>query len=573
MAKPSLLLVTTDQQLVTTFWSALAPLGFDLHQLKEVPTPEGLAQPWQVVVVDAKMPACEPISLLSLVRCYNPVAQRGLVLTHLEPQDLIRAINEAQVHYLWKRPVTERAILKALQQPKRSLDISSFALLLSAAVENKGLGPYGHGFRVAHYAMAIGRQLGLTEEQLHALKLGCLFHDVGKLLLPEPVIGNEEATEEQELWQQHPVLGERLLQELALPEEARVVIRHHHERWDGCGYPDQLRGEEIPLLAQIAALANRYDHLTAPSLHRSPLKHGEINAYFSEEAERSFAPQVVAAFLRLREPREVWEVVDTIADLPALAPIVAKALTVLEREDFDWREVAEILAQDPPLVAQLLRLANSAMTGLRRRVTSLLTALKVLGARAVRNLLLTLSVRTFLQVPAELRLWEHSIACALVARWLAHQTNLVDPEEAFTAGLLHDLGKSLLYRCFPESYQRALYLAHLQGCPTFLMERLIFTVTHGEIGAWLLMRWRLPSLFCDVVADHHHPYRHSHSLAWHLFWANRLLHGEEGEQLPMPPEVDQWLPSSVFSLLAGDTHQLLKTVTVPLMEIQGLLDE
>ncbi len=572
MTKPSLLLVTTDRQLVTTFRNALNPLGFDPHQLKEVPSPEILAQPWQVVVVDAEMPMCEPISLLCLARSYNPVAQRGLVFTHLEPQDLIRAINEAQVHHLWKRPVTERAILKALQQPKRSLDVSSFALLLSAAIESKGLGHYGHGSRVAHYAMAIGHQLGLTEEQLRALKLGCFLHDVGKLLLPEPVSRNEGATEERGLEQQHPVLGEQLLQELALPEEVRAVIRYHHERWDGCGYPDQLRGEEIPLLAQIAALANRYDHLTAPSLHRSPLKHGEINAYFLEEAGRSFAPQVVEAFLRLRESREVWEIVDKITDLPALAPIVAKALTVLEREDFDWLEVAEILVQDPPLVAQLLRLANSAMTGLRRRVTSLLTALKVLGARAVRNLLLTLSVRPFLQVPAELRLWEHAIACALVARWLAHQTNLVDPEEAFTAGLLHDLGKSLLYRFFPESYQRVLHLAHLQGCPTFLVERLIFTVTHGEIGAWLLMRWRLPSLFCDVVADHHHPHRHSSSLAWHLFWANRLLRGEEGEQLPMPPEVERWLPSSFFSLF-GDTNQLLKTVTVPLVEIQGLLDE
>ncbi len=164
------------------------------------------------------------------------------------------------------------------------------------------------------------------------------------------------------------------------------------------------------------------------------------------------------------------------------------------------------------------------MTGLRRRVTSLTTALRILGARPLRNLLLTLSVRPFLQTTSEAQIWEHSLACALVARRIAQQTQLVDPEEAFTAGLLHDLGKTLLLRYFPQSYKRASLIARQQGCPIFLMERLVFSTTHAEVGAWLLERWRIPTPFCEAVAKHHTPVPETQPLAWHLYWANRLLH-------------------------------------------------
>ncbi len=573
MEKPLVLLVTKDEQLVAAFSEATASLNLICHPLGEVPSLETLTAQWHTIVVDAEMPECEAIGVLALAHRHNPRTRRALVVAQLEPQELLRAVNEAAVHHVWVKPVSSQEVAKAFQREEQTLADTSFPLLLSFALESKGFGSHGHGFRVAHYAVAIGRQLGLSEERLRALQLGCLFHDIGKILLPDPLVLSQDelAAPAQFLEQQHPLWGEQVVQGLSLPEDALAVIRHHHERWDGQGFPDRLKGDAIPLPAQIAALANAYDHLTAPQAGTQTVSHAEINAMLEAEAGARFAPDVVRAFLSLRERKDVWTALEQVTDLPALTPIVHRALALLEREDFDWQAVAEVLMQDQNLVAQLLRVANSALTGLRRRVTSLTVALKMLGAKGVRNLLLTVSMRPFLRVPTELHLWEHSLACAIVARWLAYQTRLVDPEEAFTAGLLHDLGKSLLYRFFPQSYQRAINLALLQGCPIFLMERLVFSATHGEVGAWLLTRWRLPPSFCEAVATHHTPSTASNPLAWHLFWANRLLRAATEHLSFVPPELLRSLPVPLQTL-ASDPTQLTKIIP-EVQEISKLLDE
>lgn len=526
MVSPTILAVTTDKELLSVLYTVAIKLGMKLLPLADISSHDFLAQPWHAVIVDAAMPNIDGVSLLSLIRSLSPFALRGLVVTSPDPQLLLRAINEAQVHHVWVKPVSAREIIAGLQQREDVTGGRTLPSLLAAAFESKIGNNYGHSYRVAQFALAIGHELGLSEQELTSLQLGCLFHDIGKLLLPEKILKNPDSLtlEEQLLLRQHPSLGEQLVKGMELTSEAVSVIKHHHERWDGKGYPERLQGEEIPLLARIASVANAYDHLTEPRGSETPLSHSEINQLLKSEMGRSFDPVVVRALLNLREPEDIWGTLERVTELPALAPIVQRVLVLLEREDFDWREVAEIVAQDQNLVAQLLRLANSAMTGLRRRVTNLTTALRILGARSVRNLLLTLTVRPFLQTPSEMRLWEHSLACAFVARRIAQQTQLVDPEEAFTAGLLHDLGKALLLRYFPRSYERARSIARRQGCPSFIAERLVFSVTHAEVGAWLLQRWRIPTPFCEAVATHHVPVPETQPLAWHLYWANHLLH-------------------------------------------------
>lgn len=519
---PTILVITTDKELLSAVYTAAIKLDMKVLPLADTSSHDFLAQPWHAVIVDASTPNIDSVSLLSLIRSLSPFALRGLVVSSPDPQLLLHAVNEAQVHHVWVKPVSVKDLVTALRQKEELVGGRTPLLLLAAALESRTGSDYGHSHRVAQFALAIGQQLGLSQQELASLQLGCLFHDIGKLLVPETP--KSTSVEQQALLRQHPLLGEQLVKGIGLPNEAISVVRHHHERWDGQGYPDRLQGEAIPLLARIASVANAFDHLTETKEGETPLSHSEINQLLKSESGRAFDPNVVRALLDLREPEEVWKVLERVTELPALAPIVQRVLVLLERDDFDWREVSEIIAQDQNLAAQLLKLANSAMTGLRRRVTSLTTALRILGARPLRNLLLTLSVRPFLQTTSEAQIWEHSLACALVARRIAQQTQLVDPEEAFTAGLLHDLGKTLLLRYFPQSYKRASLIARQQGCPIFLMERLVFSTTHAEVGAWLLERWRIPTPFCEAVAKHHTPVPETQPLAWHLYWANRLLH-------------------------------------------------
>ncbi|MCS7186259.1 MAG: HDOD domain-containing protein [Armatimonadetes bacterium] len=572
MVSPTILVITMDKELLSAFYTAAVKLDMKILPLADASSHDFLSQPWHAVIVDATMPDVDSISLLSLTRSLSPFSLRGLVVSSPDPQLLLRAVNEAQVHHVWVKPVSAKEIVSALHQKEEVTGGRTFPLLLSAALESKAGSGYGHSYRVAQFALAIGQQLGLSESELTSLQLGCFFHDIGKLLLPEKLLQttDSQTSTEQTLLQQHPLLGEQLVKGMDLPSEAISVIRHHHERWDGQGYPDRLQRETIPLLARIASVANAYDHLTEVKEGESTLPHSEINQLLQSEAGRAFDPNVVRAVLNLREPEDVWKVLERITELPALAPIVQRVLVLLEREDFDWHEVAEIIAQDQNLAAQLLRLANSAMTGLRRRVTSLTTALRILGARPVRNLLLTLTVRPFLQTPSEVRLWEHSLACALVARRLAQQTQLVDPEEAFTAGLLHDLGKTLLLRYFPQSYKRASSIAHHQGCPTFLMERLVFSVTHAEVGAWLLERWRIPTPFCEAVAVHHIPVPETQPLAWHLYWANRLLHFAFDDTPFARWGVMGILPPTLHSFMANP-EQLVQEAIAQVKSVEDLL--
>ncbi len=573
MTKPTILVVTTDKDLLSAFYTAALKLDMKVFPLAEVPSRDFLAQPWHAVIVDSAMPKIDGISLLSLVRSLSPFAFRGLVVSSPEPQLLLRAINEAQVHHIWVKPVSMKEITNAIQQRSEIAGGRTFPLLLAAALESKTGTGYGHSYRVAQYALALGHEMGLTENELRALQLGCLFHDIGKLLLPDQILKNQASQlspVEQTLVRQHPVLGEQLVKGMDLPSEAISVIRHHHERWDGQGYPDRLQGEMIPLIARIASVANTYDHLTEPKEGEPLLSHSEINALLKSEMGQALDPNVVRAFLKLREPQDVWEVLERVTELPALAPVVQRALILLEREDFDWREVSEIIAQDQNLVAQLLRLANSALTGLRRRVTSLSSALRILGARPIRNLLLTMTVRPFLQAPSELQLWEHSLACAFVARRLAHQTQLIDPEEAFTAGLLHDIGKALLLRFFPQSYKQAKEISKQQSCPTFLAERLIFSVTHAEVGAWLLERWRVPSPFCEAVAMHHISVPETQPLAWHLYWANRLIHFVL-EDTPFAGWVTMGLLTPALQSIVANPEKLVQEAVSQVKSVEDFL--
>jgi putative nucleotidyltransferase with HDIG domain len=551
MTKPIILVVTTDKDLLRTFYTVAIKLDMKLLPLAEVFSRDFLAQPWHAVIVDSATPNIDGISFLSLVRSLSPFALRGLVVSSPDPQLLLRAVNEAQVHHIWVKPLSMKEITNALQQQTEIVGGRALPLLLAAAFESKTETGHGHSYRVAQYALALGHELGLNESELKALQLGCLFHDIGKLLLSEQLSQHQTSQIERTLSRQHPLLGEQLVKSMNLPSEAISIIKHHHERWDGQGYPDRLRGEMIPLSARIASVANAYDHLTEPKRNKPPLPHSEINALLKSEMGQAFDPKIVRALLNLRETQDVWEVLERLTELPALAPVVQQALVLFEREDFDWREVAEVIAQDQNLVAQLLRLANSALTGLRRKVTSLPTALRVLGARPVRNLLLTMTVRPFLQTPSELQLWEHSLACGLVAKRLAQQTQLVDPEEAFTAGLLHDIGKTLLMRFSPQSYRRVQQITERQGCPIFIAERLMFSATHAEVGAWLLERWRIPSPFCEAVAAHHTSVPETQPLAWHLYWANQFIHFALGDMPLAKWGMTSLLPPALHPIFAN----------------------
>jgi putative two-component system response regulator len=146
----------------------------------------------------------------------------------------------------------------------------SVILSLAMTVEARDAYTVGHCQRLSYYSTALGRALGLTDEEVAALDRGGYLHDVGKIGIPDHVLlkPNPLTAVEYALMKQHTTIGDRLCGELRSLRLVRQVVRHHHERLDGRGYPDGLRGDQVPLLAQIVSIADTFDAITTDRPYR-----------------------------------------------------------------------------------------------------------------------------------------------------------------------------------------------------------------------------------------------------------------------------------------------------------------
>ena len=169
---------------------------------------------------------------------------------------------------------------------------------LSAAIEARDPFAKGHSSRVTVFAQAMARRIGLDKERVSTLRLGALLHDVGKLAVPSSVLLKRGPLTEAEFCQmrRHPVAGARMLQTLGAPPTILPVVLHHHERWDGSGYPAGQKGEEIPLEARLLCIADSFDAMTSTRPYRAPKKPDEAMDELERCAGTQFDPELVDAF-------------------------------------------------------------------------------------------------------------------------------------------------------------------------------------------------------------------------------------------------------------------------------------
>jgi putative two-component system response regulator len=167
-----------------------------------------------------------------------------------------------------------KARVRSLLRLKRYTDEldSAESVILSLALTVEARDPYtrGHCQRLAAYATLIGERIGASDEQLSALYRGGYLHDVGKIGIPDALLFKPSAltADEYDVLKRHTVIGDRLCGDLRALSLVRPIVRHHHERLDGSGYPDGLRGDEVPLLAQIISIVDEYDAITTSRPYR-----------------------------------------------------------------------------------------------------------------------------------------------------------------------------------------------------------------------------------------------------------------------------------------------------------------
>ncbi|MDH5299133.1 MAG: response regulator [Desulfobulbaceae bacterium] len=338
--KPAKILITDDDSLVR---DAVAKI-LEMFGHEVIPTASGeealaaLSEELDLIILDINMPGMDGFQTI------NAINQRNLDIPVLfltgagSMEYAIKAINLGAYDFIQKpiedidlfnvkinRAIEKRMFVlrekaytenlenevaaqtlelaeknKLLQQYSHNLEVATVntIITLQTALEEKDKYTAGHTNRVTHYSMLIGRALQLPQEEMSILDRACQLHDIGKLVIDVSCIQKPGPLNEEEwhLVRKHPEIGENIIKPLSFLEREGAIIRHHHERMDGKGYPDGLYGNDLDLLTRIVTVADSYDAMTSQRSYRINLNREDAIVELRRCAHSQFDPEVVELF-------------------------------------------------------------------------------------------------------------------------------------------------------------------------------------------------------------------------------------------------------------------------------------
>lgn len=237
--------------------------------------------------------------------------------------------------------------------------------------------------------------------------------------------------------------------------------------------------------------------------------------------------------------------VSRLQSLPALSSVVTKVIALADSPTVSGQQVAEVVGKDQSMVTAILKIVNSPFYGLNRRVSSINHAVILLGYRTVRNIALSTSlVNAFSGAGHDprfdrRRFWAHSIFTASAARLVAKKQRNLDAEEAFLAGLIHDMGRIVFDHHFPKEFGLAFDIAESREIALHEAEKLVLGLDHAELGNLIAQKWNFPPQIAEAIAVHHDPQvaLDTSDLAVCIYLANILSHIAE-ERVPDAIELD-----------------------------------
>ena len=247
-----------------------------------------------LILLDVIMPGrsgydlCVDLKADPVTRLIPVVMMTGLS----DREDKIRGIEAGADDFLNKPLFPEelfarvKSLIKLKEYTDELEDAEDVLCTLGLSVEARDPYTEGHCERLAHMAYQLGKQLGLDEDSLIALRRGGFLHDLGKITVPDEILkkGSNLTAAEWEIMKQHPITGEMICRPLKSLRPVLPIIRNHHEHWNGSGYPDRLGGEDIPLLARILQTVDVYDALTTERPYKRALNHNEAAEVMRREA-------------------------------------------------------------------------------------------------------------------------------------------------------------------------------------------------------------------------------------------------------------------------------------------------
>lgn len=223
---------------------------------------------------------------------------------------VFRSIEGAKLRNDLQSEVKKQA--RKAEERRKALDRITFEVIqtLAATIDTKDPYTKGHSTRVSDYAVLLARKLGWDDSQVEELRIMALLHDVGKIAIPDRVLnkpGRLEA-DEYEIIKSHTVHGDRILKEVSSLVKISMVARHHHERYDGKGYPDKLAGNEIEIEARIVGIADSYDAMSSDRVYRKALPEHIIREELVKGRGTQFDPKLLDIFLQMFDSHELEDI-------------------------------------------------------------------------------------------------------------------------------------------------------------------------------------------------------------------------------------------------------------------------
>jgi cyclic di-GMP phosphodiesterase len=269
---------------------------------------------WDVVVTDYAMPKANGLEVIAAARRFDPTLP-CVVVTALHDLELaMDAMAEGAVGFVPKpfkpehllvvvRNAVERREMAVESTRMRLLGpmLEKFAMILANTLEAKDLSTHLHCERLVDYAGETATRLGLPASQLETVRLGACLHDIGKIGVPDVLLQKARGLDEEEwvVLRRHAEIGAAILEDIDGWTEVRRIVRHHHERFDGQGYPDRLTGSSIPVGARIVCVVDAFDVMRSGRIYSPPRPHDEAVAELLRHRGTQFDPDVVDTFLSL----------------------------------------------------------------------------------------------------------------------------------------------------------------------------------------------------------------------------------------------------------------------------------
>jgi len=399
------------------------------------------------------------------------------------------------------------------------------AMLVAALLGERDIRLKAHCERVANHAANFAEVFGFfNEDGLQGIYLAGLLHDTGYIAAPEGLFSKLPPLSDEELLaiKKHPVTAETILSNHRLFEVILPMIRHHHEAFDGSGWPDGKSGEAIPLGARILHLCDYFDRLTTGRREPERLSVDQALADVQEKAGGEFDPGLVSKFVRFMQSasgaaddfllkKQTTFIKQAFASIlqkfssgklvpPAMPQIVFELRNIIKRPDSSVKDLTEVIERDPVISLRLISVAKSPVYKGLGDVKSIQAAIPRLGFKETLSVVVAIANKSLYEVKAPQfrvlldKLWVHSLVSGYASKLIAQILSLSDSETLFLMGLTHDVGKVVLLRAFAEIPQEEKLKA--EAIMPAIQE------AHQSVGNMLLKRWGFGEEFTRVVALH-----------------------------------------------------------------------